>query len=134
VKGLLYIVPTDLDTEREWTRHGKVVRGERREITKAPTAAEINEIVGGYIEAVPGFTSVDIDGEGAVPCVAFCNEDGKRLGLATNRLATVMWNAALVRAGHPGLLRPREEGGGLADYLVGTIVVVRGDRELMEAL
>jgi hypothetical protein len=36
--------------------------------------------VGGYIGAVHGFTSIDVYGDGrAMPCVAFCNEDGKRL-------------------------------------------------------
>jgi hypothetical protein len=34
-----------------------------------------------------------------MPCVAFCNEDGKRLDLPVNWLATGLWHAALVPAG-----------------------------------
>jgi hypothetical protein len=47
-----------------------------------------------------GFTSIDVYGDGlAIPCVAFCNEDGKRLDLPVNWLATGMWHDALVRKG-----------------------------------
>jgi hypothetical protein len=34
-----------------------------------------------------------------MPCVAFCNEDGKRLDLPVNWLATGLWHDALLRKG-----------------------------------
>jgi hypothetical protein len=122
MKGALYIVPAD-----------KSVPVERREISAPPSGADLHEIVGGYIEVVPGFNS--IEAVGIFPCVAFCNEDGKRLTpTAPNARATTMWHFALKRSGHPGLVLTAAQGGGLADYLVGNIAVITGDAELMEAL
>jgi hypothetical protein len=98
-----------------------------------PTVEELRKIVGGYIGIVHGFTSIDIYGDGlATPCVAFCNEDGRRLDLPMNWLATGMWHDALVRKGSRfGVLA---EGGGYEDYLVGVIVVISGDSKLMDEL
>jgi hypothetical protein len=121
-KGVLYIIPAD----------PKAIR-ERWEITAPPTIEELRKIVGGYIGTVPGFTSIDVYGDGlAMPCVAFCNEDGKRVDLPVNWLATGMWHDALVRKGSRfGLLA---EGGGYEDYLVGVIVVISGNSKLMDEL
>ena len=82
---------------------------------------------------MPGFTSIDVYGDGrAMPCVAFCNEDGKRLDLPVNWLATSMWHDALVRKGSQfGVLA---EGGGYEDYLVGVIIVISGNSKLMDEL
>jgi len=82
---------------------------------------------------VPGLTSIDVYGDGrAMPCVAFCNEDGKRLDLPVNWLATGMWHDALVRKGSRfGVLA---EGGGYDNYLVGRIVVISGHSRLMNEL
>jgi hypothetical protein len=91
----------------------------------------MHDAVGGFIEAVPGFLSIEHDGA-VRRCVAFCDEDGKRKKSPINVLATDLWHRALVRRGDPrGLQRP---GGGLADYLVGTIAIVYGDPEFMRAL
>jgi hypothetical protein len=122
MKGLLYIIPAD----------PKAIR-ERCEITAPPTVEELRKIVGGYIGIVHGFTSIDIYGDGlAMPCVAFCNEDGKRLDLPVNWLATGLWHDALVRKGSRfGVLA---EGGGYEDSLVGVIVVISGDSKLMDEL
>ena len=61
-----------------------------------------------------------------------CNEDGKRLELPVNWLATGMWHDALVRKGSRfGVLA---EGGGYEDYLVGVIVVISGNSRLMDEL
>ena len=85
-KGVLYIIPAD----------PKAIR-ERCEITTPPTIEELRKIIGDYIGTVHGFTSIDIYGDGvAMPCVAFCNEEGKRLDLPVNRLATGLWHNALV--------------------------------------
>ena len=122
MKGLLYIIPAD----------PKAIR-ERWEITAPPTIEELRKIIGDYIGTVHGFTSIDIYGDGvAMPCVAFCNEDGKRLDLPVNWLATGRWHNALVRKGSRfGLLA---EGGGYEDYLVGVIVVISGNSKLMDEL
>ena len=121
-KGLLYIIPADPKAIRElW------------EITAPPTIEELRKIVGGYIGTVHGFTSIDVYGDGlAMPCVAFCNEDGKGLDLPVNWLATGMWHDALVRKGSRLGVLP--EGGGYEDYLVGVIVVISGDSKLMDEL
>jgi hypothetical protein len=120
MKGVLYIIPADPMAIRE-----------RCDITVPPTIEELRKIVGGYIGTVHGFTSIDIYGDGlATPCVAFCNEDGRRLPV--NWPATGMWHDALVRKGsRSGLLA---EGGGYEDYLVGVIVVISGDSKLMDEL
>ena len=121
-KGVLYIIPAD----------PKAIR-ERCEITTPPTIEELRKIIGDYIGTVHGFTSIDIYGDGvAMPCIAFCNEDGKRLDLPVNWLATGMWHDALVRKGSRfGVLA---EGGGYEDYLVGVIVVISGNSKLMDEL
>ena len=78
------------------------------------------------------FSSVPPASGRAMPCVAFCNEDGKRLDLPVNWLATGMWHDALVRKGSRfGVLA---EGGGYEDYLVGVIVVISGNSRLMDEL
>jgi hypothetical protein len=87
-------------------------------------------IGGGYIELIPLFNSIEIEGT-VHHCVAFCDEDGKRKEMPINWRATAMWEHALHCAGHPGLINPA---GGLADYLVGAIIVLFGDDEFMEAL
>ena len=122
MKGVLYIIPAD----------PKAIR-ERCAITTPPTVEELRKIVGGYIGIVHGFTSIDIYGDGlATPCVAFCNEGGRRLDLPVNWLATGLWHDALVRKGSRfGLLA---EGGSYEDYLVGVIVVISGDSKLMDEL
>src|SRR4249920_1053969 len=69
--------------------------------------------VGGYIELVPQLKTYRDDD--IVPCVAFCNEDGKRPpGLPYNQRANLLWSAALSRE-QRGLDSPAP------DYLVGTI-------------
>jgi len=121
-KGVLYIIPAD----------PKAIR-ERCEITTPPTIEELRKIIGDYIGTVHGFTSIDVYGDGrSMPCVAFCNEDGKRLELPVNWLATGMWHDALVRKGSRfGVLA---EGGGYEDHLVGVIVVISGNSRLMDEL
>ena len=113
--GVLYIIPVD-----------PIDCGERFEIIKAPQLEELQKMVGGNIEIVPGFTSIECDDGVMHSCVAFCNEDGKNLGLPTNHIATAIWYDTLTRQDHD--MAP------FADYLVGNIVVIRGDEELMAEL
>lgn len=85
-----------------------------RSITAAPEGDELRLIVGGWIEIVPLF-----DEYGGKPCVVFCNEEGKLKDLPFNETASRLWWQC---AGLHG------------DHLVGTVVIVSGDDELMEAL
>jgi hypothetical protein len=96
-----------------------------------PTLDKLKEgIGGGYIELVPLFNKIDYNRK-IVHCVAFCDEDGKNKGLPLNKTATRLWETALKLVGHPGLKTPD---GRIADYLVGSILVVSGDKEFMEKL
>jgi hypothetical protein len=67
------------------------------------TLAELQTIVGGYLEALR--VPLPLAGDG--PLWMFLNEDGKRLGLAVNRFATVIMSSVL--------------GGG--DVIVGDVIV-----------
>jgi hypothetical protein len=89
----------------------------------------LQKIVGGYIEAVPHFTTFPFNG-GLQRCRAFCNEDGKREQLPYNRFATARWQQALQAQG-ASLQNSRGE---LLDFLVGNVAVVFGDAEFMENL
>jgi hypothetical protein len=86
-------------------------------------------IDGGYLEAVPGFDMFEHNGV-LHDCCAFCDEEGKLKQFPINFDATMHWQIALRRAGHPGLMTRA----GFADVLVGQIAVVFGDAEFMEAL
>lgn len=72
---------------------------------------------GGYIEIVPGFNRFH-----GRKCVAFCDEDGKRKELSSNPRATELWYAQMQG---PFLYN---------DILVGPIVIITGDKELLEEL
>jgi hypothetical protein len=114
---------------------------EARAFTHAPDIGDLKDAIGGgWLEAVPGFASIEHDGA-LQRCVAFCDEEGKldyrSSGKAAskpdpvNSLATVLWDKALRRATHPGLMN---RGGLLADHLRGDICVLYGDDEFMESL
>jgi hypothetical protein len=114
---------------------------EVREFDRAPDEGDLKDgIGGGWLEMVPGFTSITYRDE-LRSCVALVDEEGKldyrTSGLKksapdeTNQWATLLWDRALKRAGHPGLITPD---GQVADYLVGQVAVLFGDREFMDAL
>lgn len=78
--------------------------------------------VGGYIEQVPFFTQYQYNpGLKPVKCVAFCNEEGKLLGLPHNAIATHIWHSQM-------------PDGAKTDVLVGDVAVVFGDEEFMREL
>jgi hypothetical protein len=85
-------------------------------LTGSPTLEQLQTAVGGHIEVVPYFTK--FNGE---QCVAFCNEEGKLVGLPANRLAQMFWERAVGR---------RISG----DYLVGSIAIITGDDALLSSL
>ena len=64
-------------------------------------------------------------------CFALCNANGKYKGLPMNDLATIAWKEALYRAIDAGLWRSEVMP---TDLLVGTVAVLFGDREFMDAL
>jgi hypothetical protein len=94
-----------------------------------PSLERLQEIVGGSIELVSGFLSIERDGA-EHRCVAFCNEDGKHLGLMANAIATDLWECALHRRGMS--LYNRDDT--LSDYLAGNVVVLYGDAGFIETL
>jgi hypothetical protein len=99
-----------------------------KEMTGPPELEVLQKLVGGHIEKVPHFASIrwPRSKEQRRPAVALCNEDGKRLQLAHNNLADLFWCASLAADFGVASCRP--------DYLVGTIVVLMGDRVFMESL
>jgi hypothetical protein len=94
-----------------------------KELAAAPHLEDLRGLVGGDIELVPFFTKFERE-----PCVAFCNETDKLKGLPINHRATALWHAAALwhAQGEPRFIG--------RDVLVGPIVIVTGDRELMEEL
>lgn len=64
---------------------------ERTVQPKAPDLAQMQKVVGGYIESIVHFTKYDGMKRGS----AFCNENGIAEGLPFNINATQAWLAAL---------------------------------------
>jgi hypothetical protein len=78
-------------------------------IDRLPTLDPLRVAVGVRdIELVPGFDTIE-QGGSVMPCVAFCEEDAKLKRRPINKDATILWDAALLRAGYPGLLKPGEK-------------------------
>ena len=95
------------------TPEGKV---QKENIKKPPGHEQLHKIVDGYIELIPYFTKYDNQ-----PCVAFCDEDGKRKGKPLNIPAQILWNHAMGR-------RITE------NYLVGTIAIIVGPQSFLNRL
>jgi hypothetical protein len=93
--GIVIVIPAD---------EAQAIRS--RETDDQPTLQQLQDIVDGYIEIVPGWA--DYMGK---PCVVYCNEDGKARGLSVNRRATAIWWQKL-------------GGGQYDDVLCGDIVLV----------
>lgn len=89
------------------------------EVTTSPTLEQMQEAVGGYIERVPYLDSYQ-----DVPCIAFCNEEGKNKNMPYNPTAQQIWVEA-VRKTIPSPLW---------DTLVGPILILTGDEEFMDSL
>lgn len=105
MKGRLIIIPAN----------GEAVRS--KDLATSPPLEELQEGVGDDIEIVPGFTRYQ--GKHAV---AFCGEHGKLRKKPFNHRATALWYRQL---------DPKDM---FEDYIAGAMVIVTGDRELMEAL
>jgi hypothetical protein len=119
MRGTIIIIDPTLDGPRAIT------------LDHAATLDELKEVIGGgWLEAVPGFTTLPWAGI-VMDCVAFCDEEGKLKNLPHNQIATDLWEQSLRRKGATLADHPLRQH---ADYLVGTIAVVFGDREFMEEL
>jgi len=81
-------------------------------------------IGGGSVQVVPLF-DIFQHGEDWHRCVVFCDEDGKVNNLTFNPKAQLHWQLAYNASGHLGALD---------DALVGTVAIVWGDPDFMEAL
>lgn len=66
---------------------------ETKEVKKAPLPMQ-QEIVGGYIQMVPGFNRYE-----GRPCVARCNETGRIDGLPLNKTAGELWLSQIIHKG-----------------------------------
>jgi hypothetical protein len=92
-------------------------------LTSDPPLKLLQEAVGGLIEAVPDFHTIELRGT-ILPCVAYCNEEGKLNGLPFNLAATQAWHYALLRKGAGGLL---DKDGTPIDVLCGPVILIAGD-------
>src|SRR5262249_58995949 len=68
-----------------------------REFSQPPTLEEVQAVIGGDLQLVPGFRTIRY-GAAVMDCFALCNANGKHKGLPMNDLATIAWKAALRRA------------------------------------
>jgi hypothetical protein len=93
-----------------------------KEFTTVPPYEYLRDQVEGYIETIPYFTHLSASTE-RYPAVAFCNEEGKLNGLSPNQLATQMWYKTLAEQNKPPF-----------DYLCGNIVIIYGDKSLLDQL
>jgi hypothetical protein len=91
-----------------------------------PSRAELERTVGGPLETVAGFLSVEYLGI-VRRCVAFADADAKVKKAPLNVTATLLWDSALRRDFATSLLRPN---GARKDALFGTVAVLflRSDR------
>ena len=85
-------------------------------LSKPPDLAKLQSAVAGHIELVPAF-----DRYMSMPCVVFCNEEGKLHGLPMNVIATRAWMQC-------------NGGGPLNDVLVGDIAIICGPKSFLERL
>lgn len=104
-----------------------------------PRLKSLQDAVGGWLEAVPYFETLDpndfhgspelrsrLEDDGAVGpirCFAYCNEEGKLHNLPVNMAATALWRQAQKRAGTF-----------LGDVLVGDVVILFGNPEWVAEL
>jgi len=71
-----------------------------------PTLENLQALVGGYIEVIPGFTKY-----GRVPCIVLGDEEGKLKNKPYNNRATIEWARCMNQRSHD---------------LVGDIIVLSG--------
>jgi len=85
-----------------------------------PWRADIERAVGGRLETVPGFLSIEHLGI-VRRCVAFADAEAKAKKAPLNVTATLLWDSALRRDFATSLLRPD---GARKDALFGTVAAL----------
>lgn len=103
------------------TEKGAFITTEYETFVMEDILADIREAVGGHIELIPYWDSYNSNRS-----IAFCNEDGKNLGLQRNVTATALWDKILVTKN-----MTRFKDGVEIDYLVGSIAIMTGDDGFM---
>jgi hypothetical protein len=96
-------------------------------LTEPPELDTIYKALGGSPELVTSFDTIQWSGE-VLPCAVFCDEEGKLKEKPVNQTATALWDHALGRTSDETLGRIP------GDVLVGPVVVILGDEELMQEL
>lgn len=112
------------------------------ELSARPMYKELDELVDGFVEQVPWFVSIEIDGK-LERCVALWTKHNRSGMNVVNHRATLLWEAALQRLG-PGLSQTKgpPAGWGFSGMddehqprlLYGTVVVLTGDPEFVDLL
>lgn len=100
-----------------------------RTLYEPPDLEALQDELGGYLEQVPHLTTIDYRGT-VYRCVALCDEDGRDKHLPFNAPADRLWTAAIARMAAPDRAAAVDPNG----ILVGVVVVIFGDQELMAAL
>jgi len=90
------------------------------DLDAAPWMADVEFVLRGPVEKVPGFFSIQHDGA-VHRCVAFALRN--RASRSLNVAATIAWDAALRRDMGVGLMR---HDGTHADHLAGPVAVIVG--------
>jgi hypothetical protein len=90
------------------------------------TQKEIEDAVGGSIGFVTNFDTITYKGKVSL-CYAFCDEEARKRKRPLNRLATLLWSRALIRRFGAGQAK-------LPETLMGSIAIITGDSEFLEAL
>lgn len=115
MQGILHIIPANPGSAP------RVIPLER-----PVTQEEIQDAVGGPIGFIANFDTITQDGTVSL-CYAFCDEQARYRERPLNRAATTLWSQALVRRFGAGQAE-------LPEVLLGSVVVITGDSEFMEAL
>ena len=92
------------------------------------TPTEVCKGVGGKVKVIPSFDTISYDGKVQL-CYAFCDRDGEYRELPPNLLASYLWVQALIRRYglHYDHAVPE-------DVILGSLVILAGDSEFLEAL
>lgn len=115
MQGTLHIIPANPDATAR-----------KVHLDRPITQKEIQDAVGGPIGFISNFDTVNQEGTISL-CYAFCDEQARHRKRPQNRKATTMWSQALVRRFGAGQAE-------LPEVLLGSVVVITGDSEFMEAL
>jgi hypothetical protein len=95
-------------------------RPDVRVFHEPPSQEVLEQLVGGEIEALPGFDTIEYN-RAFYQCIAVCDCNAVPRSAPVNAWATSLWHIALRRKGQDGL---RKQDGTIADWLSGNVAVV----------